>query len=166
MILADYTAFPNNAIAVLRNELSKVDVEVPVYTRPIRVGDPIQAFAVVPANWSPDENSWEVGGLYNTGAPTIGEYLIAVQCFNQDMDEERGLATASAMSQLARNAISRSMDIRVALSLLKHVNDQGVVIERFHRAYVRGQRFLTNEVDGSFLHLSSLEVMIETEIVQ
>ena len=166
MISADSTAFPNCAIVALRDELKKIDPDVPVFTRSIRVGDPLQSLAIVPANWTPDANTWEVGGLTPTATPTMGEYLLIIQCFNQDMDEERGLFTASAMSQLVRNTISRSVDVRVALSMLKHVTDTGLVLERFQRASVRGQRFLTNEVDGSFLHLSSLEVMIETEIVQ
>ena len=40
LIQPRHDVFPNNAIVEICDELAKVNTGVPVYTRPIRVGDP------------------------------------------------------------------------------------------------------------------------------
>lgn len=162
MITASESAFPNCAINVLKDFLEAIDPDVPVYKRPLRLGDPIQAFAIVPSTWMPDESTWEIGRRHDLSGPTVTRYMIAIQCYNQDMDQERGASVSSRMSGIVRNMLSRDVDIRVALGRL--TNREYGFVERFTRGYVQAQRFLTNEVDGSFLHLSNLEFIVETEI--
>ena len=164
MISGSEAIFPNNVTIALAAEFAKIDSAVPVFKRPIRVGDPVQAWAIVPATWEPDNDSWEFRGDQNLSSPSLYRYVIAIQCFNQDMDGERGLAVATQMAGIARNILSRSVDVRVALSLLSH-SEHGFT-ERFKKGYVLGQRFLSNEIDGHFLHLSTLEFLIETEVLK
>lgn len=163
MIDLTIPGFPNNIVAALKIEFEKVDAQVPVLTRPIQKGDPIQCWGIVAALWNPDEESWEFRGDPGLMGPTINQYLIGVQCFNQDMDQERGLSVSARMAGIARNTLSRSTGVRVALAAL--TSSEFGLTERFRRSSVRGQRFLSNEIDGYFYHLSNLEFLVETEIM-
>ena len=163
MIGLTVPGFPNNIVTVLKEHFEAIDPDVPVLTRPIQKGDPIQCWGIVAALWTPDEESWEFRGGPVLSGPTINRYLIGVQCFNQDMDQERGLSVSARMAGIARNTLSRSTDVHVALGALTST-EQGFT-ERFRRSSVQGQRFLSNEIDGYFYHLSNLEFLVETEIM-
>jgi len=161
MITPDLTSFPVNIINALAVEMNKIDDDLEVLKRPLRTGDPIQCIGITAALWTPDEESYEFDGGF-PGAPTVNTYTIAIQVFNQDMDQERGLATNSTLANLVRRRLSSNMDVRVALTLLE--NTTNGVTERYKRSGVPTQRFLTNEIEGSFLFMSNLEFFVETEI--
>lgn len=166
MIEANAAAFPNNIVFALRNRLvaynESINAEIPVFLRPIRVGDPIQAWGLTASMWDPDEDSWEFGSPKALYTPTLNRYVVGVQTFNQDMDSERGLQVAATMAGVARNLLSRDTDIRVAFASL--TSTEFGFTERVTRHRILGQRFLSNEIEGKFYHLTNLEFHVETEI--
>lgn len=162
MIEDSALVFPNNVAIKVKEFLDNIDPDVPTFLRPIRNGDPVQAWAVVPSIWTPNEDSWEFVGSGAPQEPTLGRYVYSIQAFNQDMDQERGLSVASVMASKVRNLLSRSLDVRAALATL-FTTDMGCT-ERFRRGFVDGQRFINNEVEGVFLHMSTLSFVVETEI--
>lgn len=163
MFSPDPNAFPNNIVLAVKTQLETMTAmeDVSIFLRPIRKGDPVQCIAVNAAMWTPDENSSEFTGMTGLKGPTINRYLISIQTFNQDMDEQRGLQTQAAMATAVRIKLSRDMDVRVALATLE--SEEFGFTERFTRSEFLSQRFLSNEIDGQFLFMSNTEFLVETE---
>lgn len=162
------TSFPNNVVLLLKQELQKIDPPdgdypgIFVTTRPIRKGDPVQAIGITAALWTPDEDSEEILGPDQRTGATINHYLIGIQTFIQHMGEEEGLQLAATLAGIVRTQLSMSLPLRVALGALQSI--EFGYKESFKRGTVQGQRFLSNEIEGSFYHLSNLEYIVETEI--
>jgi hypothetical protein len=93
--------------------------------------------------------------------PSIDRYNVALQAFVKDMDEERGLAVHSVMSEMLRTMLYRDTALRVGLSSLS-TNLNGVQ-KRTTRWGISTQRYFSNELQGSWLYLSTLEFWLETE---
>jgi hypothetical protein len=93
----------------------------------------------------------------------LDTYNIGVQGFVKDMDRERGLAVSSHMAEMLRTMLYDDEPLRVGLSLLQ-ATVLGVT-KRTARWKVGSQRYLSNEVDGSHIYLSTLELWLETERV-
>lgn len=162
MLDPDADAFPMNVMFVLKTAFESVDPEVPVFLRPIQVGDPVQAWAITASLWTPDDESWEMLGGDSIMGATINRYILGIQCFNQDMDRERGLQVSATMAGIARSKLSRDPVVRASLAALQST-ELGFT-ESARRFYIQGQRFLSNEIERTFYHLSNLEFLIETEI--
>jgi len=162
VIDVDADAFPMNVVLALKAAFSTVDPAVPVLMRPIRVGDPVQAWAITASMWTPDDQSWEMLGASSITGATVNRYIIGIQSFNQDMDSERGLQVSATMAGIVRSKLSRDPVVRASLAALQST-ELGYT-EKVQRFYVQGQRFLSNEIDRTFYHLSNLEFLIETEI--
>jgi hypothetical protein len=79
------------------------------------------------------------------------------------MDEERGLATHSVLSKMVRSMLYRDDALRVGLLALSVVMNGST--ERTKRYGVNRQNFVSNELSGSWLYLSTLEFQLETETV-
>src|SRR3954471_15645881 len=108
MFEPDTTAFPGNVITVLSEHLRLLDEEVPVYPRPIRTTDDIQCIGVFVSDWSQDEASFEMGNYAQPGMqmPTLSTYVVTIQGLVTDTDEERGIATHSALAKRIRLAVA------------------------------------------------------------
>lgn len=163
MIDADYPVFPNNIISLVATRASYIDSDLKIFKRPLRSSDPSECFGVFAAQWTPNEDSVEMRGTPTPGAgePTLQTYLVALQAFVKDFQEERGLAKHSVLSTLVRAMLYRDDPLRLGLAALS-VTQSGSV-ERARRWGIRTQRFLSNEVEGNFLYLSTLEFWLETE---
>lgn len=156
--------FPNNVVQAIYDAIPvQIDPDIRVLRRPIRATDPNQTVAVFGSQWVPDEQSFEmgIGGPAGFHEPTLSSYLISIQAFVTDFDEERGLATSSILSNRVRAMLSRNDSLRVALRALS-VTMEGST-ETTRRYEVRTQRFVSNEIEGNFLYLSTLEFWLETE---
>lgn len=151
--------FPNNIIKLLADNSQTLDADLAVFRRPLRSSDPNQAIGVFPAMWQPVEGSQEMGRV-NPGEPTMQTYSVGMQSFVKDGDEIVGLMRHSALSHMVRTMLYRTPAVRVGLPQLSYTT--GGVTERVMRWGVRNQRFLSNEVTGSWLYLSTLEVWAET----
>lgn len=168
MISATTPVFPNNIIDLIATRVRLLDESLltSTYRRPLRESDPNTAAGVFAATWEPNEDSLEIRGMgQNPGPsePTISTYIMGVQAFVKDFDEERGLARHSVLSKMIRSMLYRDAPLRVGLSTLSvTMNDS---VERAQRWGVRAQRYLSNEIDGNFLYLSTLEFWLDTETV-
>lgn len=162
MITADESVFPNNVVELVALRAQLLDSDLYVTKRPIRNSDPTQSVGVFAATWTPDEESHEFHGQ-PSHEPTLQSYIVLVQSFVKDMDEERGLATHSTLSSMIRVMLYRDEPLRVGLSAL-----QSTVLgtkERIMRWGPRTVRYVSNEVEGKWLYLSVLEFLVETETV-
>jgi hypothetical protein len=161
-INADTPVFPNNIIALMKTRGEMMEPGIACFRRPLRSSDPETAIGFYAATWEPDERSLEIGHAAPQ-EPTLQKYLVAAQAFVKDGDEERGLARHSVLSKMIRTMLYRDEPLRVGLSMLS-VSMNGSV-ESARRWGIRSQRYLSNELDGSFLYLSTLEFWLETETV-
>ena len=155
------TGFPNNIVLALRDRLLALNPDVPVFTRPIRVGDPVYAWGITAGAWLPNEDSWEMVGSRPLSSPTLNQYMIGIQSFNQNMDSVEGLQVAASMAGFVRNMLSRDADCRVQLAAL--TSTEFGFKESVQRFRIQGQQFMSNEIDGAFLFLTNLELVVETE---
>ena len=155
MIEADASVFPTNIIEVLVTNAQLLDSDLMVLRRPLRASDPQQCIGIFPALWLPNEQSYEINGQ-NPGEPTIQSYAISLQVFVKDGDEVRGLSIHSKLSGMVRSMLYRSSAVRLGLAQLSSASNGST--ERLMRWGVRRQQFLSNEVQASWLYLSTLEI--------
>lgn len=160
MISADTIVFPNNIVVLVKDRTKLLDSDLNVVGRPLRNGDPDSSVGVYAGTWNPDERTHEIGHAAPS-EPTVQRYVLAVQAFVKDMDEERGLARHSVLSKMIRTMLYRDTALRVGLAALQ-VPMNGSV-ESARRWSVGTARFHSNELDGAFLYLSTLEFWLETE---
>lgn len=140
---------------------------VEVFRRPLRQGDPRLAVGVYASSWAPNEQSYESGGATLGGyrhEPTLNQYTVTVQSLVLDHDEMRGLARSSVVAKRLRDTLLRDPVLGVRLTQLS-VTDENGLTERSQRRWIRTQRFISTEVQGSFTYLAALELTIETETV-
>lgn len=156
--------FPNNIVSLLKTRIELIDADLRVFRRPLRNSDPSQSVGITAAQWTPEEDSYELRGAPpGIHEPSLSSYLIGVQAFVKDMDEERGLAKHAILSKMIRSTLYRDDPLRVGLRALS-VTMNGST-ERAQRFGVRTQRYFSNEINGDFLYLSTLEFWLETETV-
>jgi hypothetical protein len=156
--------FPNNVVDICATRLQAVDTDLYVCKRPLRSTDQNQSIGVFAALWSPDEESFEIkNGPQGRSEPSLQRYQITVQAFVKDMDEERGLAVHSVLSKIVRSVLYRDEPLRVGLTTLSTTMSGST--ERTTRWSIMQQRYFANEIQGSWLYLSTLDFLLETETV-
>lgn len=164
MIEANNTVFPNNVVNLLATRFELFDPDLFVTKRPLRHIDPEQSIGVFGALWSPDDDSYEMKGApIGRSEPTLQSYIITIQAYVKDMDEERGHSAHSVLSKTIRTMLYRDEPLRVGLIGLS--SSMFGSVERLQRWKVRNQRFNSNELQGDWLFLSTLEFWLETETV-
>lgn len=164
MIVEDVTVFPGNAVKLIADRVKPaVDDDLFVTKRPLRNSDPNQSVGVFANLWTPDMESVEMrGGPFpRSSEPTLQQYIIGVQAFIKDMDEQRGLNVHSVLAKRVRTMLYRDADLRVGFSSLS--STAGGSTESARRWGVRTQRYISDEIEGSWLYLSTLEFWLETE---
>jgi hypothetical protein len=171
MIDASQTVFPNNVADILFTRFSVIidpdtvdpNQRVAVLRRALRPTDPNQAVGISPVDWMPNEESKEMMGQVVPGPsePTLQTYFYNIQTLVKDTDEVRGLAIHSILGTRARAILYRDMPLRVGLASLQ-VDLDGVT-EQLKRYGVRAQRYVSNELQGNFLYVSTIEFWVETE---
>jgi hypothetical protein len=159
--------FPNNFVEVVSVVLPGIATEVTLQKRPLRPTDPNYSLGVYATIWTPNQDSYEIGHLGGGGdigpsEPTLSEYQFGVQVLVKDGDSSRALAIGSLLNRRVRSVLYRNADLRQALAGLYAVEDG--VTERLKRWGIRNQRYLSNDVEGSFVHVSVLDGYIETEV--
>lgn len=163
-MITDVTAvFPNNVVLLTQDRLSTVDPEMQVFRRPLKPTDPVQCMGIWGALWTPREDSYEFRGQDKAREPTLQNYNITIQGLNKDMDSERGLAVMSVLAKMIRGVLYHDAPLRVGLQALT-ASMYGST-ERLKRWEIRSQRYLSNEVSGEWVYLSTTDFRIETETV-
>lgn len=152
--------FPYNAVELLDSRLAMIDPDVPVFQRKLYKTDPVQCIGVAASAWSPDPQSYEIGGTAPF-EPTIQRYDILVQALVKDTDEVRGTRVASKLSKMVRGIILSDGPLRQSLQGLS--SSLYGVTERTLRWSIPAQQYLSNEVSGQFIYLSTIRVLLETE---
>lgn len=166
MISEVIPVFPNNAVDIIATRaLELIDPpDLYVVKRPLRKSDPNETLGVYAAFWNPVEDSYEMrGGNPTSSEPTLQRYMVFLEAFIKDMDEERGLAKHSVFSKLVRAMLYRDAPLLVSLRTLSSTVNGST--ERTQRLGIRTQRYSSNELDGAFLFLSVIEFWLETETV-
>jgi hypothetical protein len=159
-LLEAQRVFPNNVTLILLEELSGLpDVDV-VVARPLRPNDPNFSIGIAAINWTPGE--YEMKGRSNPD-PTTTRYTYSVQAFVKHTDQSEGLAFHAYLSKMVRLMLYRSDSLRVRLAGLSETV-LGVT-ERSQRWGVSQQRYVSNEIDGTWLHLSTTEFFLDTETI-
>ena len=167
-ITGDEDAFPNNAVELIHTRMTMLHDDLFVTRRPLRAEDPQESIGVFPSLWTPDPESYEIwndgtGGAPGSSEPSLGRYVIGIQAFIKDMDEEVGSARHSILSTIVRGILYRDQSLRIALASL-NVEVSGVR-ERVMKWGVTTQRFLSNEIgNNEWLFLSTVEFWLDTEI--
>lgn len=168
MITADIEVFPGNAVDIIVPRLQTIDADLSIKKRMLRDGDGTQTVGVFPINWIGDEDSYEMnGGVQFLGQPragneqTLGTYTLGIWSYVMDTDEEQGIKVHNVLAKMIRTLLYRDPVLAVGLNALS-VSMNGST-ERIQRRRLGPQRFLSNEIDGVFMFLSSLEYYIETE---
>ncbi|QEM40906.1 MAG: hypothetical protein [Phage AS32] len=161
MIDPNTPVFPQNVVNVLGDVLPSVDSDVVFLPRPLRPSDPHMSLGVYGTVWMPDEESYEMGHIA-PGEATLGNYQIGIQTLVKDGDSQRGLNISSILSYRLRTVLYRNEPLRLALGSL-NVQD-GNFNERMRRWKIRSQRFMSNDIEGSFVTTSVMDLWIETEM--
>jgi hypothetical protein len=154
--------FPNNVVSLIKTRLALLDSDLQIFRRPLRTSDPLQCVGIFASQWLPDEESYEMDNQpIGSNEPTIQRYLISIQAYVKDGDEERGLAIHAILSKMIRAVLYADEPLRVGLSML------GTTVlgttEHTKRWGIQTQRFYSNEISGSWLYLSTLDFWVETE---
>lgn len=153
--------FPNNVVACLKIVLPGIDPDVTFYSRPLRPTDPNYAISAYGTLWQPNEESYEMGHSAPSEA-TLNTYQIGIQTLVKDGDTERGLAVSSILTNRVRAVLYRNEPLRLALGSL-YVQD-ATFRESMRRWGIRNQRFMSNDIEGTFVTISVLDLWIETEM--
>ncbi len=159
-LVAEVLPFPNNVLILLYQELVQLEGIEYVGVRPLKPEDPPVSLGLFVIDWVPGE--LEMAGTPNPD-PTISTYLYGIQALVQHANREEGLLKHTLLSKMIRSMLYRRESLRVRLSQLNETS-LGVT-ERTQRWGVRQQRFMSNDLEGSFLYLSTLEFWVETESV-
>jgi len=149
--------FPENIVDELVTSLEDVTGINVVVKRPLRPTDPNGSAGVYAVDWSPEE--YQIG-QYD---PAVTRYLLAIQTFVKHGDDEEGVGLHSRLAKRVRVMLYRDEELRVRLGTLSTL--ESGVTERTQRWGVRTQRYLSNELQGTFLYLAVTEMFLETEIV-
>lgn len=154
----DLEVFPSNAIEIIKTRTQTLYPDLFVIERMLRQSDKTQSVGIYPLNWLPDENSFETG---NYEEPTVQRYHIGVQCFVMDADPVRGIKVHSVLTKVMRSLLYNDQPLRVGLDLLQ--TSMFGKTEKIQRRGISRTRYLSNEVRGNFLHLSTIEYWLETQ---
>ena len=160
MITASDTVFPDNAVALIVARIpAAVDSDLTVVRRPLRPTDPTQTVGVFPLTYSPQEGSIEIKSLQ----PTLNRYNLVIQSFVKEYDEAAGITIHSILSSRLRSMFYRDQPLHVGLTALSVTMNNST--ERMQRRGITTQRYLSNEIQGTFQYASWLEVWLETETI-
>ena len=164
MIDSGTSVFPSNVVQLVKTRAQLIDSDLYVTGRPLRESDPVQSVGVFGMQWVPDENYYAMGSTsLGRSEPSLQTYLITIQGFVKDADEERGLDVHAILSKKLRSMLYRDDPLRVGLLALSVVMNGST--ERAKRYGVRSQRYVSNELSGTWLYLSTLEFWLETETI-
>jgi len=163
VLSADEAVFPNNVVKWVALAEATIDPDIKVFKRALRNTDPTQSIGVFAQSWSPDPESVEMQdlGAGSPQVPTIQTYTLGVQAFVKDSEEERGLATHSALANRVRSVLYTDPNLQLVLGNLS--SELNGWRESMRRWGVRTARYFSGEINAQMLYLSTLEFWIETE---
>lgn len=154
-------SFPTNGLMVIYDVMATIPGVELVVRRPVRPVDPNFTIGVTSLDWQPVGKP-EMRGVPNPD-PTLSRYIYSIQAFVKHSDVDEGLRLHAHLAKMIRVMLYRDADLRVRLPALTET-ELGVT-ERTQRWGVLRQNYMSNEVDGTWLHLSTTEFFLETETI-
>lgn len=143
--------------------LNDATQEYSVLTRTLRPTDPNQAIGIFASDWAPFEDSMEMGGPGVPAEPTISRYNFRIQNMVKAANEVEGRQMFARDAKIIRAILYRDQALAVRLRDINEVTLDSS--ERVMRYGVQRQRFLNNEIRGSFLYLATTELWVDTATV-
>lgn len=154
------SAFPGNVVTLVNSRLKTLyGDDLFIISRMLKITDGPKSVGVFPSTWEPDEQSFEIGPT--APEPTVQIYRVGIQCSTKDFDEQNGVAVNSVMSKVVRDMLYRDAPLKVGLTSLS-VASAGRT-EKIQRRGISRGKFISNEIQGQFWYLSTLEFWFETE---
>lgn len=165
-ILPSDAEFPNNVISVMATRIPQyIDPDVRTFKRSLKTSDPSQVVGLFPSLKVPNEQSWEIGGGADSrGESTIKRYTVIAQSYVKDTKEENAISVHSILANRLWRMWHWDYPLHVGLTALQVVANN--TTERFQRRGATSTRYLSNEIQGSFLQTSWIEFWFETETVR
>lgn len=164
----DEVHFPMNIINGLAGFVKTINPDTAdsqglrVFKRQLLETDGTESVGITPMTWNPIQDSLEImGGSFE---PTLQTYSIAIQAMVIDGDMERAIATFSILSSKLRRLLYGSSALDVGLRNLQVKYGDDGPIETVKKWTIPVQNFQGAEVDKRFILLSTLELVVETEI--
>jgi hypothetical protein len=167
MIAPGINEFPNNVIALVATRAETFldpdeadpTLRPQVFKRPLRPSDGAQVVGIFPSMKRPVITTIEM----QSQEPTLKRYSFIMQTMVQNTDEEECISVHSILSNRLWRMFYRDSPLGIGLTALAVVADNSR--ERFQRRGVELQRYLSNEINGSFVETSWIECWFETETV-
>lgn len=160
-ILPSNTEFPNNVIELITLRVpAAIDADLQVWKRPLRPTDGPQAVAIFPSTKVPVLQSKEIRGVEST----LKTYNFIVQSMVQDTDEANCISVHSILANRLWSLWLSDSPLHAGLTVLSVTANNR--IERFQRRDITLQRYLSNEVQGTFVQTAWIECWFETETVE
>lgn len=159
MIEGNAEVFPNNVVILMSDALTTIDEEVPVHRRRLYSTDEVQCIGVHAAQWLPVTDSYEMQG--EPGLPPLQIYEITMQALVKDMDEEVGMMAHAELTKRCHKTVMRDPALRASLRGL--TSDLYGERERLRKWSIENARYLSEEVRGEFIYLSTSTIRLETE---
>lgn len=153
----DVNAFPASIVTTIARNLRRLPVITEVLLRPLKPVDPNYCLGVFANDWTPGIGSYGIG----QEDPQHAVYHIRVQCMVKHLSEEQGLQEHSVISKSLRAMVYRDAQLRAELTAM--AEETFGVAERIKHYTVQAQRFLTNELAGSYIYLSNMDVNVNVE---
>lgn len=152
------TGFPGNVLGEIELSLQDYMPMFQVIRRPVRQTDPERTIGLFLVDWTPRMDSVLIGPQWE---PELATYEYRLQLLIKHTDEIEGRRMFGAASKSLKAILYRDPDLVVRLTTLNEtVLDVRETVKRFG---VRRQRFLNNEIRGSFLYLAATDLWVETE---
>lgn len=160
MIDETASSFPNNIVAAIEPRLETIDVDVECFLRPLKPTDPNQCIGIFAARWDPNRDSFEMGHVQ--GEPTLSEYHVFIQTLVKHGEMWKGMAVSSTLARAVRRVLYRDVILRTSLSQMSLTDSFGK--ESVRRWGIVDQQYLSNDIEGTFVHVSTLDCYFETEM--
>lgn len=160
-ILPGTTEWPNNAVHVIHSRiLSAVDADLALFKRPLRTSDSTQSVGIFPLNKNDDLLSKEMPNR----EPTIKKYRIVIQTIVQDTDEEACISVHTILSQRLERMLYNDSPLLVGLTALSVAVDN--TVESYVKHDITLTRYLSNEISGTFIQTSWIEIELTTQTLR
>lgn len=157
----DEGVFPNVIVDLLFDAAA---VSLPVQSivkRPIRVSDLDQTVSVYSSNWTPDNDSKEIG---SRGA-TVEKFEVGMQALIKDMDRDRGSNRLGVLSEMVRTFVYSDANFNLGLGQLS--TSFGGVNKRVQKLEVTKQNYyVATPKNRQFVYLSEMTLTAEVQIVR
>jgi hypothetical protein len=140
---------------------NNTEIEAIFFRRPLIPKDPNRSVGIFSVEWSPVENSYEMGRSVSPGEPTLSRYAFRIQSYVKHTDREEAGRISTYDTKVIRTILYRDPALRVRLTALSEILFD--VTERLQRYGVARQRFINNEISGTFIAFTSTELWVETE---